>query len=50
MFAESNPGPVKYALSLLGYGTGHCRLPLAPVAEATKQRVRTAMVGAGLLN
>ena len=50
MFAESNPGPVKYAQSLLGYGTGHCRLPLAPVAEATKQRVRTAMTGAGLLN
>jgi 4-hydroxy-tetrahydrodipicolinate synthase len=50
MFAESNPGPVKYAASLLGYGTGHCRLPLAPIAEATKQRVRSAMMGAGLLN
>ena len=50
MFAEASPGPVKYAASLLGYGTGHCRLPLAPIAEATKQQVRAAMTGAGLLN
>ena len=50
MFAESNPGPAKYAASLLGYGSGHCRLPLAPIAEATKQRVRSAITNAGLLN
>ena len=50
MFAESNPGPVKYAASLLGYGSEHCRLPMAPIADATKQRVRAAMTGAGLLN
>ena len=50
LFSETSPGPVKYAASLLGYGTGHCRLPLAPPAEATRNRVREAMVGAGLLN
>ena len=50
MFAESNPGPVKYAASLLGHGTPRCRLPLAPVSEATKAQVRAAMQGAGLLN
>ena len=50
LFSETSPGPVKYAASLLGYGTGHCRLPLAPPAEATRGRVRDAMVGAGLLN
>ncbi len=50
MFAESNPGPVKYAASLLGYGSGHCRLPLAPIADATKQKVRSALTNAGLLN
>ena len=50
MFAESNPGPVKYGASLLGYGSGHCRLPLAPIAEVTRERVRSAMMGAGLLN
>ncbi|WP_158746779.1 4-hydroxy-tetrahydrodipicolinate synthase [Acidisphaera sp. L21] len=50
MFAETSPGPVKYAASLLGRGSDHCRLPLAPVAEATKAKVRAAMTQAGLLN
>lgn len=50
MFAETSPGPVKYAASLLGFGTAHCRLPLAPLQPATQERVRSAMVGAGLLN
>jgi 4-hydroxy-tetrahydrodipicolinate synthase len=50
MFVESNPGPVKFAVSLLGYGTNTARLPMAPVAEATEQKVRAAMVEVGLLN
>jgi 4-hydroxy-tetrahydrodipicolinate synthase len=50
MFAESNPGPVKYAAHLLGFGTADCRLPLAPIAEATRNQVRAAMVEVGLLN
>ncbi len=50
MFCETSPGPVKVAASLLGHGTDHCRLPMAPVAESTRARVRAAMTGAGLLN
>jgi 4-hydroxy-tetrahydrodipicolinate synthase len=50
MFVESNPGPVKYAASLLGFGTATCRLPMAPVADATAAKVRAAMVDVGLLN
>ena len=50
LFSETSPGPVKYAASLLGKGTARCRLPLAPVAGATRGRVREAMVSAGLLN
>jgi 4-hydroxy-tetrahydrodipicolinate synthase len=50
MFAESNPGPVKYAASLLGFGTNTCRLPLAPISDATAAQVRAAMVGLGLIN
>jgi 4-hydroxy-tetrahydrodipicolinate synthase len=50
MFAESSPGPVKYAASLLGRGTDHCRLPLAPIGDATRAQVRAALTGAGLLN
>jgi 4-hydroxy-tetrahydrodipicolinate synthase len=50
MFCETSPGPVKFAASLLGRSTDHCRLPMAPVADSTKARVREAMAGAGLLN
>jgi 4-hydroxy-tetrahydrodipicolinate synthase len=50
MFAESNPGPVKFAASLLGHGADKCRLPMAPVAESTRARVHAAMREVGLLN
>jgi 4-hydroxy-tetrahydrodipicolinate synthase len=50
LFIESNPAPAKYALSLLGKCSDHCRLPLAPLAEASKAAVRAAMVHAGLIN
>jgi 4-hydroxy-tetrahydrodipicolinate synthase len=50
LFAETSPAPAKYALSLLGKCGEDIRLPLVPPTEATKQQVRAAMVGAGLLN
>ena len=50
LFVETNPGPVKYACSLLGHCEPHARLPMVPVSEATKAIVRDAMVHAGLLN
>lgn len=50
IFCESSPGPVKYAASLLGHGNALCRLPLAPLADASKQKVRAAMMEVGLLN
>ncbi len=50
MFCETSPGPVKLAASLLGRGGEHCRLPLAPVSDATRARVREALGRAGLLN
>ncbi len=50
MFAETNPGPVKYAAHLLGFGRSDCRLPLAPISEATRAQVRDAMTEVGLLN
>lgn len=50
MFCETSPGPVKYAAHLLGHCEETCRLPLAPVSETNKGRVRSALVEAGLLN
>ena len=50
LFVETNPGPIKYAVSLLGHCTPEARLPMVPVSDSTKQMVRDAMVHAGLLN
>lgn len=50
MFVESSPGPVKYAVSLLGHCLPDARLPMVPVVESTRKAVRAAMVHAGLLN
>ena len=50
LFLETNPSPVKYALSLLGKMSADVRLPMVPVSEPTKAAVRSAMVHAGLLN
>jgi 4-hydroxy-tetrahydrodipicolinate synthase len=50
MFCESNPGPVKYAASLLGLTHEHCRLPLAPLTEPARARIRAALQEAGLLH
>lgn len=50
LFIESNPAPVKYALSLLGKMDESLRLPMVPVSESTRVAVRQAMVHAGLLN
>jgi 4-hydroxy-tetrahydrodipicolinate synthase len=50
LFAETSPGPVKFAASLLGKTSERCRLPLAPLGEATRQKVRAAMTEVGLLN
>jgi 4-hydroxy-tetrahydrodipicolinate synthase len=50
LFAETSPAPVKFAASLLGKTSEHCRLPLAPIMEATRARVRAAMTEVGLLN
>jgi 4-hydroxy-tetrahydrodipicolinate synthase len=49
LFAETSPGPVKYAASLQGHCTAEVRLPLVEPGEATRQRMRQAMVAAGLL-
>ncbi|HET8538754.1 MAG TPA: 4-hydroxy-tetrahydrodipicolinate synthase [Anaeromyxobacter sp.] len=48
MFVETNPGPVKAAVALLGKASGELRLPLAPVSGANLAKVRAAMVKFGL--
>lgn len=49
MFVETNPGPVKAAVSLLGKASGELRLPLAPVSDANLAKIRDAMQRFGIL-
>ena len=43
MFAEPSPAGAKYAASLLGLCTEQCRIPVMPLSDATKQRIRSVM-------
>jgi 4-hydroxy-tetrahydrodipicolinate synthase len=49
LFIESNPIPVKYALSLLGKIEEMYRLPLCPMADTEKEKVREVMIALGIL-
>lgn len=48
-FVESSPGPVKAALALMGLLEENLRLPLVPVTEKTRERVREVLNELGLL-
>lgn len=50
IFVESSPGPIKYAVSLLGHCSEETRLPLVGISDSTKAKVKAAMIHAGLLN
>jgi 4-hydroxy-tetrahydrodipicolinate synthase len=43
MFMESNPIPIKYACSLLGYGDGSLRLPLTIAEGETREKIADVM-------
>ncbi|HOB91046.1 MAG: 4-hydroxy-tetrahydrodipicolinate synthase [Bacillota bacterium] len=49
LFVESNPIPVKYAMSLLGMPAGPLRLPLVEISDAAAKEVRDALSGLGLI-
>jgi 4-hydroxy-tetrahydrodipicolinate synthase len=48
-FIESSPGPVKAAMALMGLLEENLRLPLVPVQEKTRERLREVLIEAGLL-
>lgn len=50
MFMEPSPGPAKYGASVLGQCEEDSRLPILPLSEDTKSRVREAMRFAGVIN
>ena len=50
LFCETSPGPVKYAASLLGLCSSEARLPICEIADSSKEQVKNALAGAGLLS
>jgi 4-hydroxy-tetrahydrodipicolinate synthase len=48
LFLESNPAPLKAALSLAGFCSDTVRLPLASASEATRARLAELLPGFGL--
>ena len=49
LFITSNPIPVKTALEMVGHPVGPPRLPLVPATSEERERIRKALVDAGLL-
>jgi 4-hydroxy-tetrahydrodipicolinate synthase len=48
-FTESSPGPVKAALAMMGLIEESYRLPLVPIADQSKAKVRAVINELGLL-
>src|ERR1044071_3487196 len=48
-FIESSPGPVKAAMAMMGLLEENFRLPLVPVQEASRLRIREVLVELGAL-
>jgi 4-hydroxy-tetrahydrodipicolinate synthase len=48
LFCETNPIPIKYIMSKMGYGSGTLRLPLTELTEKNRASVDRAMKDIGL--
>ena len=43
LFEETNPAPLKCAMELMGISRGDLRLPLSPVSDALRERIRAQL-------
>jgi len=50
LFVETNPAPVKYAMSLMGLMSEEVRLPLVPPTDATKGRIKAVLEAMELID
>ena len=48
-FIESSPGPVKAAMAMMGLLEENFRLPLVPITEKSRARIREVIAELGLL-
>jgi 4-hydroxy-tetrahydrodipicolinate synthase len=50
MFIETNPAPAKTALSMMGKIQEELRLPLCPMAEKNKEKLKNILINQGVLS
>jgi 4-hydroxy-tetrahydrodipicolinate synthase len=48
-FIESSPGPVKAAMAMMGLLEENFRLPLVPIQEKSRARIREVIAALGLM-
>lgn len=48
LFCETSPGPVKYAVSRLGFCEASARLPMVPITDGAKAKVDAVLAELGL--
>ena len=48
-FIESSPGPVKAAMAIMGLLEENFRLPMVPITEKSRTKVREVIVELGIL-
>jgi 4-hydroxy-tetrahydrodipicolinate synthase len=49
-FIESSPGPVKAAMAIMGLLEENFRLPMVPITEKSRERIREVIANLGLIN
>lgn len=49
LFIETNPAPVKAAMDMIGLAAGKPRLPLVPVTDQSREKIREVLSGLGLV-
>jgi 4-hydroxy-tetrahydrodipicolinate synthase len=50
LFIETNPAPVKYAVSRLGFGSADMRLPMVPLTDASRRAIDKVLSDLDLLS
>jgi len=50
LFIDVNPIPVKEAMNMMGWNVGECRMPLAPMSAAKREKLRNTLARHGLVN
>lgn len=49
LFMDVNPIPVKEALNMMGFDVGECRMPLAPLSDSARDRLKNTLIKYNLI-